>query len=90
MRKHVTPADPAATIPDPERGVALPAAGLPVTWSAHWAALAERGDVTTCDLPDNEPDASTGVPAPAEAPVEPEPEPASSRRSRGAPVEPAA
>lgn len=45
MRKHVTPADPAATIPDPARGRDLPPDGDEVEWSAHWALLAGRGDV---------------------------------------------
>lgn len=52
MRKHVAPADPAATIPDPSRGRPLPPEGLPVTWGPYWAGLAARGDITVENLPD--------------------------------------
>lgn len=60
MRKHVKPADPKATIPDPERRGDLPAAGRVVTWSAHWARLAAREDIVVSDPP-----------APTEAPKDP-------------------
>lgn len=66
MRKHVTPADPAATIPDPERGRALPPEGAEVTWSPYWAGLAARQDVTASDV------AEPAEPA-SELPAEPPP-----------------
>lgn len=56
MRKHVKPAHPDATIPDPSRGGDLPAAGLPCEWSVHWARLEMRGDVIVTDI---EPEAPT-------------------------------
>lgn len=62
MRKHVAPADPSATVPDPERGRALPPEGLPVDWSPYWAGLALRGDIVVTDPP-SEPD-DAGPPAP--------------------------
>lgn len=49
-RRHVAPVDPAATIPDHERGGTLPAAGLPVTWSAYWALLEQRGEIIVTDI----------------------------------------
>lgn len=52
MRKHVTPADPAAAIPDPSRGRPLPPEGLPVVWGPYWAGLAARDDIIVEDLPD--------------------------------------
>ena len=74
MRKHVTPVDPAATIFDPERGRALPPAGLTVSWTAYWAGLALRKEITAEDLPDKLP-AEGDDPAPAAdeaaAPAEP-------------------
>lgn len=48
-RRHVTPADPAATILDPSRGRPLPPEGAPVVWGPYWALLAGRGDVTVAD-----------------------------------------
>lgn len=50
MLKHVTPAHPEAQIPDPTRGTMLPPAGRPVVWSAHWAGMEKRGDVTVSDV----------------------------------------
>jgi len=44
-RKFVKPAHKGASIPDPDRGRNLPPGGDEVEWSAHWALLAERGDV---------------------------------------------
>lgn len=73
MRKHVTPADPAASIPDPSRGCDLPAGGLPVDWTAYWAGLEARGDITVSDVvPEPEP----VEPEAAEEPVEVEADPA--------------
>ena len=63
MLKHVTPADPAATIPDPERGQPLPPEGRAVTWSAYWASLEMREDITVAAVPDE--------PEPAAVPAEP-------------------
>ncbi|KQP11159.1 hypothetical protein ASF28_08940 [Methylobacterium sp. Leaf99] len=71
MRKHVTPADPTATIPDPERGCDLPADGLPVTWSAYWAAREARGEVVVTDPADAAPEEADEVPAPEPAPAPP-------------------
>uniref|UniRef100_UPI000A98F7D8 hypothetical protein n=1 Tax=Methylobacterium sp. CCH5-D2 TaxID=1768765 RepID=UPI000A98F7D8 len=56
-RKHVTPADPAATIPDPSRGRPLPPEGLAVTWGPYWAGLAARGEITVSELPADDPEA---------------------------------
>jgi hypothetical protein len=61
MRKHVTPADPAASIPDPERGRDLPAEGATVVWGPYWAGLELRGDVVVSADPLN--------PAPKTAPA---------------------
>jgi len=55
MRKHVTPADPAAAIPDPARGRDLPPEGAEVDWNAYWAGLAQRGDITVADVKDAAP-----------------------------------
>jgi len=74
MRKHVTPADPAASIPDPSRGRDLPADGLPVDWTAYWAGLEARGDITVTDV-GAAPEAAAPA-APAEEPIEVEADPA--------------
>lgn len=50
MRKHVTPAHERATIHDPSRGRKLPAGGAEVEWSAYWARLEGRGDVTVAEI----------------------------------------
>lgn len=50
MRKHVKPADPNASIPDPVRRRDLPPEGHPVEWSVHWARLAARGDIVVSDV----------------------------------------
>lgn len=67
MRKHVRPAHPLATIPDPARKRDLPSGGLVVDWSVHWARLAQRGDVVVTDV---EPaaDADPAGPSPAAEP----------------------
>ncbi len=52
MRKHVKPADKAASIPDPIRKTDLPPEGRVVDWSAHWARLEARGDIKVKDVPD--------------------------------------
>lgn len=67
MRKHVTPADPAAAIPDPSRGRPLPPEGLPVTWGPYWAGLAARDEITVADVPESEAEAEPPA-APATAP----------------------
>lgn len=69
MRKHVTPATPGASVPDPDRGDVLPSQGRPVEWSAHWARLAARGEIAVTDpAPEAEPEAaSEAEPEPAEA-----------------------
>lgn len=63
MRKHVKPAHPDATIPDPSRGVDLPPDGLPCEWNVHWARLQMRGDVIVTEI---EPE----TPAPPEGPAD--------------------
>ena len=63
MRKHVTPADPAATIPDPAGGQPLPPEGRTVTWSAYWAGLEMRQDITSAVLLD-EPEPAGDAAAP--------------------------
>ena len=63
MRKHVKPADPAASIPDPTRKTDLPPDGRAVEWSVHWARLAARGDIVVTDLADED-----GAEAKADAP----------------------
>jgi hypothetical protein len=50
MRKHVTPADPAASIPDPAHGRDLPPEGAEVDWDAYWAGLQLRGDITVTEI----------------------------------------
>lgn len=72
-RRHVTPADPAATIPDPSRGRPLPPDGAAVAWGPYWALLAARGDVTVRPL----------APEPPE-PAEPAEPPELVARHRGA------
>lgn len=52
MRKHVTPADPNASIPDPARGRDLPPEGAAVTWDAYWAGRAARGEVEAVEIAD--------------------------------------
>ena len=47
---HVTPADPAATILDPQRGRPLPPEGAPVAWSPYWEGLRRTRDITVSDL----------------------------------------
>lgn len=54
MRKHVKPADEAASIPDPARKTDLPPEGRVVEWSAHWARLEARGDIKAKDVPDED------------------------------------
>ncbi|WFS07777.1 DUF2635 domain-containing protein [Methylobacterium sp. 391_Methyba4] len=54
MRKHVKPADKAASIPDPARKTDLPPEGRVVEWSAHWARLEARGDIKAKDVPDGD------------------------------------
>ena len=56
MRKHVKPAHPDATIPDPVRKTDLPPEGRVVDWSVHWARLHARGDITAKDVPGEEED----------------------------------
>jgi len=70
MRKHVAPADPAATIPDPSRGRPLPPEGLPVTWGPYWAGLAARAEIVVSEISE-ETDAEAPAPADvlAEAPA---------------------
>lgn len=63
MRKLVTPADPKASIPDPDRGGFLPAEGRAVTWTPYWAGMALREEITVAEVP-------TEAPA---AEIEPEP-----------------
>lgn len=60
MRQHVTPSQPTATIPDPQRGDALPAEGRPVEWSAYWAGRLAREEITVGPVPP--PEASKKVP----------------------------
>lgn len=96
MRKHVTPADPTATIPDPERGCDLPADGLCVMWSAYWAAREARGEVLVSDPAEAadealSPEPDTVISAPTDAAPEaadetpaPEPDPAPPARSKAA------
>lgn len=62
MRKHVTPALAGAAIPDPAHGRDLLPEGGEVEWSAYWAGLAERGDVTVREIV-SDPDAGPSVPA---------------------------
>ncbi|MGX9981976.1 DUF2635 domain-containing protein [Methylobacterium fujisawaense] len=62
MRKHVKPAHPNATIPDPERRGDLSPEGRVVPWGVHWARLAARGDIVVTDVPEA-----------AEAPQDPPP-----------------
>ena len=52
MRKHVKPADKAASIPDPARKTDLPPEGRVVDWSVHWARLEAREDIIVSDAPD--------------------------------------
>lgn len=54
MRKHVKPADKAASIPDPVRKTDLPPEGRVVDWSVHWARLEARGDIKVKDVPDED------------------------------------
>ena len=77
MRRHVAPADPGATIPDPERGDALPPEGRTVAWSAHWATMAARSDVTVGEPQDEvaEPEAPKAPPE-SSAPAKPSKTPA--------------
>ncbi len=49
MRKHVRPANKAATIPNPDGGD-LPPEGMDVEWTAYWAGLQSRGDVVVKDV----------------------------------------
>lgn len=63
MRKHVTPADPAASVPDPDRRDVLPRDGREVVWSPYWARRAARGEVTVTDLAE----VAAPEPPPAEA-----------------------
>lgn len=76
MRKRVTPLDPAATIPDPDRGDALPPDGRDVAWTPYWAGMAARrevqvAEITASPLPtdvlEGEPDAEPPAPEPADA-----------------------
>lgn len=70
MRKHVAPADPAATIPDPSRSRPLPPEGLPVTWGPYWAGLAARAEIVVSEISEKTvPEAAVSTDAPAEAPT---------------------
>ena len=75
MRKLVVPALPTASIPDPERGDCLPPEGRVVAWTAHWARLTLREDVTVAEPPAeplHEPEADRlDAPEPDAAPAEP-------------------
>lgn len=55
MRKHVTPSDPLASIPDPSRGRMLPTDGAPVEWSPYWAGMEARREVAVADIPPDAP-----------------------------------
>ena len=59
-RKHVTPANAAASVPDPIHGGYLPAAGIDVEYTIYWVLLALRGDIFVSDPVDPTP----GDPAP--------------------------
>lgn len=52
MLKHVAPVDPKASIPDPDHHGFLPAQGRAVSWNAHWAGLAARGEIVVTDAVD--------------------------------------
>ena len=67
MRKHVKPAHPDATIPDPARKTDLPPEGRVVEWSVHWARLHARGDITAKDVPDE--DEREGEPVASKSPA---------------------
>ena len=63
MRMHVKPADPSATIRDPDRNRDLTPEGHPVAWTPYWATLKARGDIIATPTPDPEADAATPAPA---------------------------
>lgn len=67
-RRHVAPVDPSATIPDHERGGSLPPAGLPVTWSAYWALLEQRGEIVVTNITEATVDGSAAAIPPAPVP----------------------
>jgi len=74
MRKHVAPAHPGASIPDPDRGGFLPPEGRTVPWTPHWAGMAAREEIAVTDAPDEvAPEAtdSTEAPAPVQSAAEP-------------------
>ncbi|MCJ2108016.1 hypothetical protein MKK70_22100 [Methylobacterium sp. E-041] len=55
MLKHITPADPAASIPDLAHGRILPATGLDLELTPYWIGLAGRGDVVIADARGGDP-----------------------------------
>jgi len=71
-RKFVKPARKGASIPDPDRGRDLPWEGMEVEWSAYWAGLLERGDITIKDVED-EPAEAKSKSKRRTSPVQPEP-----------------
>ena len=81
MRKHVTPVDPKASIPDPDRGGFLPPEGRDVPWTPYWAGMSARKEISVDDAQDE----PTAVRSDAPAPVEPADEP----HEAPAPIEPA-
>lgn len=52
MRRHVAPALPTASIPDPERGDFLPPEGRVVSWTAHWAGMSLREEIIVSAVPE--------------------------------------
>jgi len=51
MLKLVTPANPKASIPDPDRGNFLPAEGRVVSWTPYWAGMAAREEIEVAEVP---------------------------------------
>ncbi|KTS30862.1 hypothetical protein NS228_06195 [Methylobacterium indicum] len=69
MKKLIKPAVPGASVPDVERGRDLPAEGLVLDWTPHWALMERRGDIVAEDPPVEVADATTEAAADEAAPV---------------------
>ena len=65
MRKHVAPAHPEASIPDPDRGGFLPPDGRTVAWTPFWAGMLLREEITVGDPRDPGPPHEAEPPRPA-------------------------
>lgn len=68
MRKHVTPAHPAAKIWDPAHSRFLPPEGQEVEFDHHWLRMERQGNVTVADVP-GAPEAKAAKPK-SDAPAE--------------------